>query len=280
MILFDHTERIWSSRKRKENGAATYSKDLVASQIKHWQEKYSDNKFVAISTCSKFDKIKEARKLGKKFFYIQYLHMYPYSNPIGYISRIKQKTRGNVLFLTAYKSFDILMSTYNINSKFIPMSIDQSKIKKYIKLDNQKQEKKVIYFGNKYSDKVGLFSELKQRFEAHGYQFDWISDGKFNDETLVNQSEAWEIISTYKYGIGVGRCAIEMWVLGLKVMVAGNQFGGIVIDESDWDVQQKTNFNGRCITFDRDIDVCIRCLPKSLQFPKVKDISKENHATD
>lgn len=280
MLIFDHTEKSWSSRKRKENGAATYSNDIVSFQIKNWQKRYGDNKFVAISTCPKFEKIKQLKKLSAKFFFIQYLHMYPYNNPIGYVLRTRQKTRNRVLFLTAYNSFHVLMSIYNIKSKFIPMSIDKSIIKPYIKPDETKQEKKVIYFGNRYSDKTTLFDELKIRFEANGYQFDWISDGKFNDNLVVSQSEAWEIISTYKYGIGVGRCAMEMWTLGLKVVIAGNQFGGIVMDESDWNVQQKTNFNGRCITFDRDIDVCIKCLPNSLQFPNVKDISEENHAID
>lgn len=277
MILFDHTTKSWLRRKRRENGAATYSKDIVAHQIQKWGKLLGDLKY-SLSTCPTFYSLKKEIKRLHGYKYIQYLHMYPYSNPIGYIQRIHRSARGKILFLTAYKSFDILLKINGFNSKFTPMSIDTDKLKSYIKQDRNKNT--IIYFGNIYSDKALLFNEIKEKCEANGLKLDYICDGLFNGVKPVNQQEAWDIISTYEYGVGVGRCAMEMWALGLKIMIAGNQFGGIVIDEADWAVQEKTNFNGRCITFDRDINTCIKCLSMSIQFPSVRNIATEDHTID
>lgn len=55
--------------------------------------------------------------------------------------------------------------------------------------------------------------------------------------------------------------------------------GGIVSDEVDYIVQEKTNFNGRVITFDRDVDTCLALLPESMLCEHlVRNIKTENHA--
>lgn len=275
--LFDHTERNWARRRIKENGAGTYSKDIVAYQLKNWDAE-SGGKFWCLSTCNKFNKIFKLRRVRNVNLYVQYLHQYPYSNPIAYICRIYSVCRGRVLFLTAYKSFYHLIKLSGMKAKFVPMAIDVDKVSAH-RLGRNVIEDRIIYFGNKYNDKHEIISELENVASSLGYKIDYISDGYFNETERLTQEQAWERISKYKYGIGVGRCALEMWVLGVKVMIAGNQFGGIVIDESDWAVQEKTNFNGRCITFDRDIATCMKCISESMDCSKlVRNIKLENHA--
>lgn len=170
------------------------------------------------------------------------------------------------------------MESKGINATWVPMAIDVAEVSKY-NTGQKRCEDKIIYFGNLYRDKHDQFEDLQQLCRSVGLTMDYISDGCFNGDKKVSQEEAWKIISTYKYGIGVGRCALEMYALGLKVLIAGNQFGGIVIDEADWNVQEKTNFNGRVITFDRDVKACLESLDKSLVCNLlVRDIAKENHA--
>lgn len=275
LFVFDHNERSWARRKKKENGAGTYSKDLVNHQVPKFKG-WSDRSVFVLSTCQKFNKIRRIRMPRKVDWFIQYLHTYPYISPLSYINRIRMYCRNKVVFITAYKSFHTLMIKKGIKSVWAAMSIDVKKVQQHA--GEKKHNNRIIYFGNIYRDKLEQFEELKVLAAKHGYELDWICDGMFCGERMVSQEEAWKLISEYRYGIGVGRCAMEMMALGVKVMICGNQFGGLIMDMNDWHVQDGTNFNGRCITFDRDIDICFECLSEAMDCSGlVRDISTENH---
>ena len=78
---------------------------------------------------------------------------------------------------------------------------------------------RIIYFSNIYDEKSKTISEMKEM----GLKFDTMSQGKFNGQGDFNWNEAIEIVSEYEYGIGVGRSAIEMLAMGMKVIIAGRK---------------------------------------------------------
>lgn len=301
--IIDHTSPKWAARKKNENGAATYSADIMITQSAHWIEAFEDSSLqVVISTCPLFTDISPSEYLpfiikGKCSksegvdLAIQYLHTYPFKEPIGYINKVynsfNRKAPGfRMIFISAYQSYVYRINNWArrcsrpIQAIYIPMAIDTSRLDK-IRHSNRKIPKhnnRIIWFGNLYRDKSTIYHQIREVTRASGYHMDVINRGKLNGKTSLNQLQAWGHISDYRYGIGVGRCALEMYALGLNVMIAGANFGGIITGDADYQVQQATNFNGRVITYDRDIHSCLAALPES-HLPDIPCISEMNHAS-
>lgn len=190
-----------------------------------------------------------------------------------------------MIFISAYQSYVYRINQWAregsrpIQAVYIPMSIDTSRLAR-IRQSNRKIPKhknRIIWFGNLNSDKSLLYQQIREDTRSSGYQMDVINRGKLNGKTRIEQLQAWDHISDYRYGIGVGRCALEMYTLGLKVLISGANFGGIITSDTDYHVQQSTNFNGRVITYDRDIRSCLAALPDS-HLPIIPSITEINHA--
>ncbi len=252
--IYDHTEPNWLLRyqtHKRENGAATYSRDLVKYQVPLWEH---DN--IIISTCPLLLSVDDLPK--ETDLVVQYLHTYAYGKPLGdpirVIRCIKTKYK-NIVFVTSYNSFNVHMQQNGINSVFIPMTIDKNAVLKNTR-KIKKEPNTVLYFGNITEDKENVYKQLRSRFTRRGWRFNTISYGKFNGLPITDP-DMWELIQMHEYGIGVGRCALEMLAFGLKVMVAGMEFGGLIVNDTDFEAQTLTNFNGRVVTFDRDINHCI-----------------------
>ena len=152
-------------------------------------------------------------------------------------------------FITHYRPMEL-----RFGASYLPMSIDVTKLPQ-----SKSRNGKWIYFGNLMNGKHTIYNQIRKVTDC-----DIISMGKFN-EIPVTQSEAHEIISEYSYGIGVGRCALEMYSMGLKVLIAGERFGGVALDHSDYLAQQSVNFNGRVRTGDAEIRDCIKLIDHSYQ---------------
>lgn len=144
----------------------------------------------------------------------------------------------NITFITHYKP---VLDKYKnkVDIRFIPMSIDTSLLPDI----HDKVKDSIIYFGNIYPDKKETYEMLKNK-----YSFDTLSFSKYNGGKIrLTQKECWDIVSRYEYGVGVGRSAIEMLCMGLKVIIGGKGYGGNVTADNfqnHWDVDFDSSYYG------------------------------------
>lgn len=277
MQLITHEHPSWAERKRFENGAATYSRDIVASQQRHFERSLGDRSII-ISTCPLLSTI-PTRTLAYNDpeLIIQYMHTFPYENPVQYVKKViarsAYKDESKWLFVVAYRAYSDLLNANGLKSSFVPMMIDTSILPPAVNdID------RAIWFGNIYSTKQEMFDEIRANFKRAGIKLSVITKGMLNSKHPVTQQEAWELISRYRYGVGVGRCALEMFSMGLKVLVAGAEFGGLVMNEDHHRAQEATNYNGRIITWNRSIPQCIDLLAQS-HIPPIQNIMDVNHTS-
>jgi len=140
----------------------------------------------------------------------------------------------NHRFVTHYTHFYRWAIEKHLKCFFIPMSIDTEWLPY-----RHNENKKIIYFSNIYDEKNKTIFEMKEM----GLEFDTMSQGKFNGNGDFNWNEAIEIVSEYEYGIGVGRSAIEMLAMGMKVIIAGKKIGGVISNNEELTKHWATNCN-------------------------------------
>lgn len=259
MKLYDHTEPNFKKQYPHINGAVTYSKDIVKFHLPAWKKILGVND--VISTCPRLGTVR--RLPMKADTIVQYLHQYPYTDPIKYVSDIKQLIRSRmkfnkIWFITSYRSYFLLLNKHGYNAIHIPMYIDYGAIEPFAGQEKTITDR-VLWFGNLYPHKDTTYKALTEAVRV-----DTISKGLFNKKDKILQREAWELAGKYKFAAGVGRCALELYALGCKVLIAGQKFGGIVTTEEEWKLQLATNINGRIVTTDRDIRTCYALLGDSL----------------
>lgn len=278
--IIDHTFRPWLARKRQENGAATYSQDivdvLIPELVEHLQEDHPATD-VLISTAPPLAQVEDPYILcDRPELVIQFLHTYPYKECMRPINSLLNRfPQSKVILITAYLSYDTRINQWakeeqldhRVKSVFIPMFIQPDEIQKAVgkrHFRKDPDEKRIIYFGNLYQAKMPEYHRLRQGLERAGWTVDVISKSRLNGQNpILSQEESWKLISQYQYGIGVGRCALEMYQLGLKVLISGEHWGGLCMDSEDYFIQQRTNFNGRTITGTRDLEEALELLPLS-----------------
>lgn len=257
LVVVDHTEDRWSKRYRssnRENGASTYSREIVQHHIPLWQAALSEYSAV-ISTCPR---LLNTELMGD--IAVQYLHTYPYGNALHNIQVIDRDLRmrfGRRIYITAYRSLHVQALAAGFETWHIPMAVDESLICPVPSVPQQHYgERSAAYFGNLLGTKTDPFIKLRREFHENGWGLIRV-EGK--------QMDAWHELTKFDYGVGVGRCALEMMSLGLKVMISGSQFGGIMTNEQEFNVQRDTNFNGRVTTFDREVKSCLAAWDSSIQ---------------
>lgn len=265
LTIFDHNSPCWAERNTGNNGALSYSQDIVEFQIPRLIDNLPKDLDIIISTAPK---LSQTTPEQTEFdVAIQYLHTYSYANPLSYLEEIITQSRFTAkkwLFITAYKSFAdhinaVLDSDYR--AIYIPMAINTEKAKKCRNLEETRYG--MVYFGNLYMNKSDLYDRILKAGHKMFQYIDLVSFQKLNMASpLSTQEQAWDYVSRYQYGIGVGRCAMEMMAMGMKVMIAGAEFGGIATNEIEWELQRQTNFNGRIVTYNRDIETCIQAKDK------------------
>lgn len=268
MKVYDHLHPQFKNRKRRTNGAVTYSINIVRFQARNWAEHIGPSGILL--TAPKAAKV-GVRSRGP---IVQYLHEYPYEDAVQYARKASPST--STRFIVAYRDYAEELRAAGLDAKFVPMAINIDSVRECA--SDQPKTRDFLYFGNIIGAKKEPYYRLMHDLEKRGIKCDRISADKFNGQYRVSHTEALEIVSQYRYVFAVGRCALEAYALGCKVLIYGRQFGGIVATAKDADEQAATNFNSRKFTFSDDLDTCLEALPSSLSH--ISDITKMNHATD
>jgi len=150
-------------------------------------------------------------------------------------TRHSKFTMRNHRYVTHYKKFASWLTDIGIANTFIPMTVDLEVLPV-----KEKCNGKIIVFTNLYNEKAEVFTKLQES----GVEFDYLSFGQLNGEgKILNRTECLELVSNYKIGVGVGRSAIEMLAMDLKVIVAGREYGGTIVNADDLQKHWDTNFN-------------------------------------
>lgn len=262
ITVVDHTEPSWHDRYMRlgrENGAATYSRQIVQHHIPVWERTIMD---AVIATCGPLTGLDVEGDLA-----IQYLHTYPYTATVRKPRTIYDWLRprfNRVVFVTAYRQMVDRLALEGLEGVFVPMTVDTELVASY-RSERTDRHDRAIYFGNMTRHKGKAFSVLRSAFRRAGIPLDVLSgniltrDGDVGSDIRrpLTQEEAWETVSRYGLAVGVGRCFLEASALGVPTMVCGEKFGGIATGHLEWEAQLGTNFNGRIITYDRDPYACL-----------------------
>jgi hypothetical protein len=263
-VVFDHTYEDWDKKRTKVNGAYTYSLDIAKFYLPHIK---SLGKKAIISTAPPFNTCNFEAPLDDVEIAVQFLHKFPYleTERRQMIFNIMQwleirNFKGDLIIVTSYQSFKTYLQINfpTIKSVFFNMVVDVDELPT---INNN--VKKGIWFGNSYSKKDTYKRNIITEANKLSSPIDLLQDGHYNYGELTKPPH--EILKSYKWGVGVGRCALEMLAMGMNVIVSGEHFGGLVSCEEDFIVQSNTNFNGRQITYDRDIYGCISKIVEDTQ---------------
>lgn len=251
-------------KNQKTNGAYTYSQEIVANHIPAIEDLFED-KNVIIMTVGNPSDLKD--DLSKVDFIISYLHER--------LERDNQRIENNkklnkkIIYITSRKNVKEYLDEQNIPCIWLPMSIDSYYVKsKGIDIKNRYADR-FIFFGNAYFGKRNLFNPLKEFLHSKGYKLDSICNNIYCKEgskpVKVKRENIFKILSYYKYGAADGRCALEMYSLGLKVFITGPFFGGIITNEEEYKLQQSVNFAAIGeYTFSNSFEKCFENIDKSL----------------
>ena len=221
-----------------------------AQRIPLWDQ-YFDGTIV-ISTCGLLSNIDDLP--DEADLVVQYLHTIKYQDPTiearTVIEGISTKYK-NIVFVTAYKQVERALLEMGINAVFVPMTIDTSKLPD----PKPVYDKKIICFGNIRHVKKDNYKKVRRLFLKHGWEFDILSNNTYKGEKLSSQQEVWSIVSQYKYGMGIGRCALEMLGMDMQVVIIGADDGGAMFNNKDYRVQERTNFNGLNNMYDYEYSI-------------------------
>jgi hypothetical protein len=268
--VYSHESDQFKAAKRFENGAATYSADLLRYQLANWEAATQGMDAILYTALPSH---RAGQYIPPADISFTYLHTFPHTEPLRQIHKMRAADgSGRMVFITAYAAYHAMITRAGFESVYIPMSIAPMARREPVP-----HEKRLIWFGNLYHSKKSVCDDLRRKCKRHGWRLDVISKGRLNDGEHLSREQALDLIASYPYGVGVGRCAMEMQAIGLRVLIAGDAVGGLIMDDLDHAQQIKTNHNGRIATFSRDIDLCLDALPDSLQvYPLLADHC--NHA--
>lgn len=274
ITIYDHnTHPIWADiyRSRHEsrnrtNGGYTYSCDIVKYHIPHIVPLLKKN--TLITTVGMLTEKIVPKDTELIIYYMHENSEREFSN----INNIVSWYKGNIIFITSRYSVERELKRLKLNVVHIPMSIDISALADFTKSEKY-NDKRVIYFGNKYLGKSGHFEQTKSTFIKNGWVFDEICYNKFNGINSLNKKEMFDILSKYRYGIAEGRCFLELNALGVKTLICASACQGIITNDIEFELHKLTNFaDGKVWTFSKSIQECIDNFDKAII--KTVDVSE------
>jgi hypothetical protein len=278
IIVFDHeTHPTWAETFKtvhesvgRTNGAYTYAVDISKYHIPVIRKFFKDSEtykkilVVAVGGLEPDIMPKDVDLV------IVYLHEHT-DREIPRIERFKRWYHGKTIFVIANKERATMLTNMGHDAIFLPAAICVSDIEKY-KTDDRYEDNRVVFFGNKYLKKFNYYDILGKEFKRRGWIFDTISGNKLNwVGEVLSRDQMFNLLAKYRYGIAVGRAALELGALGIKTMICAEKFGGIITNEKEFLQQLKTNFvNAAAPTFSESIRECIDNFHRGV--PRTHDI--------
>jgi hypothetical protein len=255
MHLFDHTTTTWRQQDKLINGAVTYSTDIVKFQVPEWEQTLGPHDL--LSTAPPPCTINLPAKINTA---VIYLHSWPMVSDFWTFQSRFAIPAKNVVYITAYRKYCQILKAYGYKAVYIPMTIDTEDIKQYIV---PKSHEGFIYYGNVMQVKQTTYRKIKAACKALNIHLDTLSHNLYNG-VPVSHEQALSIVSSYNYGIGVGRCALEMMALNVKTFIAGRRVGGLITNKKEYELQRAVNMNGRIYTHSGDIPTCLLNIDKAI----------------
>lgn len=266
------------------HGGRTFGEDfdrVVAPLIKSFAKRDNTDREVLFSSVRTANMLpKEAQKTYDQAFLI--IHSFPTKVTVKayerYILGLTAHLPGTpVHFFCHYKALaDFINSRTDYTASFVPMTVDIHRLPS--REDPVEENGRWIYFGNVTTKKRALLSQLKELLP----ELDVLSFGYLNGDVRkkYTQQECWELVQNYSYGIGVGRSFIEMSAMGIPCLIAGERFGGVIMDDFDLTVQHRANFNGRLVTGDCNIPMAITLREQESFVPEILFFNMNHVARD
>jgi hypothetical protein len=237
--------------------------EIIAGEL---GDEYSDRLNV-VSTCPVLCRVRPKELMDNpehKFgCIVQYLHSYPYNNPLGVVEdslKAFQDKCEELVFVVAYAAYAEEINRYSeqhtkgtkIRAIFQPMKINDEPLKYRSNESKGYEGLHVVWFGNIYRNKGALYGDTIRFCMEKNINLHVISDGKYRrpngKATIITQKDAWRVIQSVGRVMAVGRCYLEAIALGCKAIVVGQKYGGYVRSMEDFEAQHSTNFNGRIVT--------------------------------
>lgn len=237
MIMFKHSRAVGENTV----GPATYRKDFERVVQPHLEKVETDRNIIfstLTETPSWLADDKDADRI------VQVLHSMDFMYNLQDLEDFTAGGRETV-FITHYMALANKINEQTPHAAYyIPMSVDT----KILPTPSKKYEK-VIYYGNLYDEKLPMHSKIVASILEDTdclCDFNTLSFGylNFGDEKKSHM-ECLRSVAKYSIGIGVGRCALEMLAMGCKVIVAGDNYGGLIDCEPAFDHHHHWNFNSK-----------------------------------
>lgn len=174
--------------------------------------------------------------------------------------------KDRILYITQYKDQADFLQECGYNAYYVPMRI------RVDGLPSKSGNSKAVYFGNVYENKEETLRLIKSVCDV-----DVVSFGRLNDgDVVMDRSECLDVVSGYSFGIGVGRCALEMVAMGMPVLVAGKNVGGMLASQEDLDFHSLCNCNSD-LSNSQGIEQDVETLMESTQSISQESVTFDIH---
>lgn len=214
-----------NQRLKRTNGAFTYSEDIIKFYAPIFEELYGENKKNVLLMTVNNDWDAQWKGFDVIFLFI---HEWNAKDIDGTeLERVRRFKRANkksrVIFLVNHKREEIEFIENGLEAIWVPMAIDTQKFAEYKKI-KKNITNRVIYFGNITARKREPLQELVRCLRLRKFSVDVVSSNRINFGTRLPRDKLLRKIASYKYGVGVGRCAEEMSAMGIKTIIYSHKY--------------------------------------------------------
>lgn len=241
--VIDHTNHpSWTPinlRLGRENGARTYSRDIVKFYVPVFKRVFNGKERVLLITVQNWNSCEVWKGYSKIFVFV---HERGSSEEVRKQKREALKkfaevnSPAKVYFIVWCPQHEDELIRDGLNAIYLPMAINMDVFVKYQKVPKNKN-KTFIYYGNIIQQKVEPFKRFREIALSSGWKVDFISKDRLNGKGFkLSPEQIRRIIAQYKYGVAVGRSAQELSAMGVKVVCYA--LGDVMLARSDEEAER------------------------------------------